>query len=804
MLNISTLHGEQNQSNYFCNANQEFAQKLSDAGAQNIPAIEIKPNKFQRFGKDQKYSILYDGSFGYFKDWSGEIDDILWFVNTARNELGFAERRMLNEQIEAERRQREEVSKTQHVQVSLKATEIWSNLSCAGGSSYLASKKLSVIDGIKFGSDNNGNFIATSLTDNEGKIWSLQKIYDKPLLDGRNKSFLAGGKKSGLYTEFGNGNGNLIYICEGVATGLSILLARPDSLLVIAYDCNNLKSVTKNIVAKYPTKKIIIAGDNDLIKHNNIGKEKASEVAKEFNLDLVLPDFQDTSTKPSDFNDLHQLYGIEEVKKQLHSTIHGRGLVEWDAPILFEDSTVLPEISSGILPSPLKEFAQALANSTETPEGMTVMVILSVLATALQGKFEVKALEEDGHKETVNIYTITTLPPANRKSSVLNACVAPLAEWEKEQREILAPEIKKQRSRYESENTLIDDMRKKLKSAADNRALIEEIANKEADLKAPQILPRLFVNDITPESLAATIAEQGDRMSIFSDEGGIIDTMAGLYSGGNSNIDILLKGWDGGYIRQKRKDRDLDIEPLLTINLTVQPVIIQNLGSKKAYSGKGLLERFLYCLPKSTLGYRSNDKAPVSLQIKNNYNYKIRQLVNIPHQEKPTTLTLDQEAFKEWREFQNTIEVDLRPDGRLSICQGWGGKICGYALRIAGLLHVAEHGNNSTIINKITIENALELCSILTFHAIAAFGSMEIDPDIKDAKEILRWICDNNLTSFIKADVTKRMQNRSSMSAERIDKLLNILTQRNIVSVPIKQGKKTLNYVVNPMIGGAK
>ncbi len=380
----------------------------------------------------------------------------------------------------------------------------------------------------------------------------------------------------------------------------------------------------------------------------------------------------------------------------------------------------------------------------------------------------------------------------------------PLAEWEKEQREVLEPEIKRQKSRHESEKALIDVMRKKLKSNGDSSALIEEIANKEAELKIPENLPRLFVNDITPESLASMVAEQKNRMSVFSDEGGIVETMAGLYSGGNSNIDILLKGWDGGYLRQKRKDRELEIEPLLTINLTVQPIIIQSLGSKKAYSGKGLLERFLYCLPKSKLGYRTNDKAPVSLQTRNNYNHKIRELLNVPYQEDPTILTLNDEAYQEWREFQNAIEIDLRPDGRLAICKGWGGKICGHVLRIAGILHVARYENSTTKIDKSTVGKALELCSLLTFHAIAAFSTMEVDPDIRDAKEILRWICDNDLESFIKAELTKRMQNRASMNAERIDKLLNILSQRNIVSSPIKEGKKTIRYTVNPVIGGRK
>ena len=787
-------------SNFYHHNQQDFIQTLANAGVDNIPSIEAKPNQFQRFGKDKKYSVSYDGNFGYFKDWTGKIPDILWFADAIKNELSFEERRALNQQIAFEKKQREDELKNQYNQASIKANEIWRGLSLEGNSLYLKNKNLSTIDGIKFGSDTNGNFIATALTDNLNKIWSIQFIYDNGF-----KKFLRESKTKGCYSEFGNKQSDNVFICEGLATGLSILLAMPDSLIVVAYNCHNLKEVAGNIKTKYPRKKIVVTGDNDLSKTVNIGKEKAEEAAKEFGLNLALPTFKDISNKPSDFDDLRRLEGIEEVKKQLTNNQENKEYQEyqeyqnWEVPILF-DNFDTKEIPAEILPSPLKEFAKALSKSTETPEAMAVMSVIAVLSTSLQGKFEVMPREGGEHKETLNIYTLTALPPANRKSAILKSCTYPLQEWEKEQKEILEPEIIKQKSRYESEKKVIEAMRKQLKSDGNNYDSIEKIAQKESELKEPQTLPRLFVNDTTPESLAIMVAEQNNRMSVFSDEGGIVETMAGLYSGGSANIDILLKGWDGGHLRQKRKDRDLDINPLLTINLVVQPIIIQNLGSKKAYAGKGLLERFLYCLPKSNLGYRSNEQTAITKQIKNNYNHKIRDLLNIPYQKDPIILSLDDKSFKEWRDFQNMIEIDLRPEGRLAICQGWGGKICGHALRIAGLFHVAEYGKDCTKINIGTIQKALELCSLLNYHAIAAFSAMEVDPDTKDSKEILRWIEAFKLDYFSKADLTKKMQNRASMNAERLDKLLNILSQRNIISDPIKEGKKTINFKVNPAI----
>ena len=112
-------------------------------------------------------------------------------------------------------------------------------------------------------------------------------------------------------------------------------------------------------------------------------------------------------------------------------------------------------------------------------------------------------------------------------------------------------------------------------------------------------------------------------------------------------------------------DRDLDINPILTINLVIQPIIIQNMSSKKAYIGKGLLERFLYCIPKSKLGYRTHDKAPVSQSIKLSYNSKIQSLLSIDYNDTPRVLILNDEEAK--------LLLDLvAKHGKLEkACSGW-------------------------------------------------------------------------------------------------------------------------------------
>jgi Protein of unknown function (DUF3987) len=314
---------------------------------------------------------------------------------------------------------------------------------------------------------------------------------------------------------------------------------------------------------------------------------------------------------------------------------------------------------------------------------------------------------------------------------------------------------------------------------------------------------------VTPESLAHLVHEQQGRLAIFSDEGGILETLAGLYHHGMANVDILLKGIDGGEVRIRRKDCHIRLNPYLTVVLAVQPTILQHMSEKRAYLGNGALERFLYVLPKSNLGFRTHDKPAVSVAAQEAYHRKITALLKQQEQtgeggNKNThrhLLKLSPAAHHAWREFQAKVEKELRPDGRLIHCLGWGGKICGFALRIAGLLHVAEGEISSLIITEDTMNNALSIAQALIEHAIAAFSVMGVDQATDDAKTILNWLQANRNSSFRQTDLVLAMRNRKLGKPERLSKALVLLNQRNIISPPIKLShtrKPTTIYQVNP------
>jgi len=144
----------------------------------------------------------------------------------------------------------------------------------------------------------------------EGTLHSLQLISPSG-----EKRFLFGGRTGGCCYGIGR-QGKRIYIAEGFATGATIQEATGEAV-VIAFYAGNLKSVATALHKQYPEAELIIAADDDQWTDGNPGQAKATEAAEAVKAKLTSPLFRDTSTRPTDFNDLFLLHGAEEVRKQL-------------------------------------------------------------------------------------------------------------------------------------------------------------------------------------------------------------------------------------------------------------------------------------------------------------------------------------------------------------------------------------------------------------------------------------------------------------------------------------------------------
>lgn len=191
--------------------------------------------------------------------------------------------------------------------------------------------------------------------------------------------------------------------------------------------------------------------------------------------------------------------------------------------------------------------------------------------------------------------------------------------------------------------------------------------------------------NVTPEALVKALKDNHERIGIVSAEGGIFGMLAGRYSN-NTNIDIFLKGYSGEYystVRIGRGGNELE-NPLLTIVLAVQPQIIADIMDNKDFRGRGLLARFLYCIPNTRVGSRTYKSKPINPFVREQYEKLINELLNIPDEtgflERTIKLSPEadilSEAYNQWIEHQLVNELEEIED--------WAGKLHGNTMRIAG------------------------------------------------------------------------------------------------------------------------
>ncbi|MER3439746.1 MAG: hypothetical protein C4296_00005, partial [Gemmataceae bacterium] len=290
----------------------------------------------------------------------------------------------------------------------------------------------------------------------------------------------------------------------------------------------------------------------------------------------------------------------------------------------------VPSFPTHTMPGWLRAFVEAEAQATQTPADLAGMLTLAVLAVCCQKKCVVRV--RDGWSEPLALYVVVALPPGTRKTSVFLEVTAPLEAWERAEIERLAPEVAVARSKHRiAEQRLQALQSKAAKAQPDEAAAATEEASQLAwELATAHVpaLPRLLVDDCTPEALARLLAEQGGRLGVFSDEGDTFDLMRARY-GNAPNFGVYLRAHSGSNLRVDRVGRaPAFIEaPALSIGLAVQPDVVQGLTKERSLRGRGLLARFLYSWPPHSLGQRDPEAPPLPEMVRAAYHAGVDRLL---------------------------------------------------------------------------------------------------------------------------------------------------------------------------------
>ena len=450
-----------------------------------------------------------------------------------------------------------------------------------------------------------------------------------------------------------------------------------------------------------------------------------------------------------------------------------------------------------------------LFRSTETPAELALLLGLAVVATTVQKKYVVEP--ESGYVEALNVWCCPALDSGNRKTAVLKEITAPLLDFERQHAAAISQDI----LRAESARNLAEDRIKYLRQKAakadgtDLDILRQELFDVEAARpEVPKSL-RLWAQDVTPEKLGQLMADHNEKMAILSDEGGLFDILGGRYSQGVPNLDLFLQAHSGAPYRVDRGTRPsvfMDA-PALTLALSPQPSVLKGLAKIPGFRGRGLLARFLFALPQSTLGHRTLDARPIPAAVRATYHQKIHALLQLTPQGdgQPHRLHVSDEAYQEWKAFARHVEVELRAGGTFEHVQDWAGKLPGSVARLAGVLHCADYADglpHAQPIGLPVMEAALALGALLERHALAVFSLMAVDSTRDAAQKVWGWVARQRQPTFSQRECFHALQG-SFPDMASLAPSLGVLLERGYLfvlpTVP-RVGRPSLRYRVNQTI----
>lgn len=420
----------------------------------------------------------------------------------------------------------------------------------------------------------------------------------------------------------------------------------------------------------------------------------------------------------------------------------------WNVPIPF-DEVSLPSFPVDALPSPLSDWVNAVAENTETPVDMAAVCALAMLSCALQGKFVVHV--KSGYDELLNLYILIIANSGERKSPIVRMMTRPIYDYEDKENVRIKKSMEIEQDNLSNLKKKIDILDRQGK-AGDAAKLKAEYRELEHNRTKPL---RLIADDITAEALTSLLAENRGLMTIISTEGGLFDTLAGRYSN-NISIDTLLKAYSGDRIRVDRKGRESEVinDPSLTMLLSAQDNVLEGLMENEVFKSRGLTARILYCKPKSKMGTRHFDTPDLPKELELKYKNLILSLLEIPLSSgDPLKIQLSPEAYQRIKEFFDWLEPQLV--NKLEHMDGWGAKFIGNTLRIAGLLHCAQHKENSHNIamSLSTTKRAIKIGKYFLKHALCAHSIMGADKTLMGAKKILKKLQAQSKTELTKYQI---------------------------------------------------
>lgn len=745
----------------------DFQSAIRAAGL--TPPDHIKPGKFQRFpGLDKSRAnkagwckLFPDGKGGIFGDYSTGLSES-W---QARRERPYTEieKAEFNRKVAAERERQEAKEAAEKDRQKEKALKDWEAASAASDHPYLTAK------GVKSrGLRTDGRNLLIPLRDITGTFQGLQWIGPEG-----HKGFAKGSTLQGSYFPIGKPNGRLL-ICEGYATGASIHEVTGHAVAV-AFNAGNLKAVAEALRGKYPDMPIIIAADNDQWTEGNPGMRKAREAAKAVGGQMVIPQFKDISTKPTDFNDLRQLEGADKVKEQINNVTFMHGGYEWPEPMALPDGK--PSVKAfdfELLPDAFRPWIEDIAERISCPPDFPAVAAMVALSSVVGRKAGIRPKRYDDWLVVPNLWGAVIGRPGIMKTPALGEALKPLDRLVMEAKSEHAELSGKTRANKDVMAAKRSALKSRLKEAfkeGNERAAetltrqLEAIDSEEAE---PPRERRFKTNDCTVESLGEILNANPDGILVFRDE--LTGWLRSLDKDGReTDRAFYLEAWNGSgsYDYDRIGRGNVYIEAAcVSILGGIQPGPLSQYVRSAEHGGQGadgLLQRFqLMVYPDDAGEWRDIDRWP-NTNAKNKAYEVFKRLAHLDplscgaladEESSIPFFRFSPEAQQTFIEWRTQLERGKLRNGEPEIIEAHLSKYRSLIPSLALLCHLADGGAGP--VDEMAMIRAASWSDYLESHARRVFADA-LAPDVAPAIALAKRILAGDLsTGFTPKDIYRR------------------------------------------------
>lgn len=594
-------------------------------------------SKIHRFGKDKSswYIFFSDGIVaGAFGDWR-EDSSYNWCQEIDR-ELTAEELEYNRFRMEEAKKIRDAEKELAHNEAKIKAKSIWEESIPAVDHPYLIKKSVKA-HGARVYKDK----LVLPLYNENGELCSLQFID----ADG-GKLFMSGGQVKGCYFRIGKPNGN-ICIAEGFATAATIHQATGYAVIV-AFSCGKMFDCAMFIRSKMTNANIIICADVDKDPKSTVQKsiEVCTKAAEAVNGVMLYP--EDLPEGSTDFNDMADVYGIDRVRKSIIKEVRTVNVI-LDSDIKYSSVDILRHVEDSHV---IKKLALYIADKTYLPPSTVMLSGLAVFSSIACRKYSVSY--EDKEKLPIGLYVVTEQPSGSGKSRCLKTFQKPFYEMSEKIHDELTLKYAKL---AENDGNLTDDEK-------------QELAVLNARFKS---LGGLFTTNATPEALEKGLLETNGFFSAISSEQGLFNALFGMSYKSDSranNNDVVLNGFDGGFINSARVTRKGYCGHVVGgVACFAQSGSIESLINSS--NGTGLSERFLMLAEPHNLGIRDHEKQSDHIdRFYQEYSDKCSILNSVIEScdkfQNTTDLYIGSDGFELIQKYKNHIEPMLLDGGEYS------------------------------------------------------------------------------------------------------------------------------------------